>query len=140
VTGERPVARLCGLRSVTQIAHLGPDVCSPVTFSIMANRRRKPRTTGRVTPKATPRGESAAHASRRRRIDADTPMQIGRRPSSPAFLLVVSLMWIAVGIIAIASLTAWWRFVPGIVFIGIGLLFLRGASATIVRRERRQSD
>jgi hypothetical protein len=67
-------------------------------------------------------------------------MQVGRRPSSPAFLLVVSLMWIAVGIIAIASLTAWWRFVPGIVFIGIGLLFLRGASATIVRRDRRQSD
>jgi Flp pilus assembly protein TadB len=106
----------------------------------MANRRRKPRTTGRVTPKTTPRGDSADNASRRRRIDADTPMQVGRRPSSPAFLLVVSLMWIAVGIIAIASLTAWWRFVPGIVFIGIGLLFLRGASATIVRRDRRQSD
>jgi hypothetical protein len=48
-------------------------------------------------------------------------------------------MWIACGVIAIVSLSAGWRFVPGIAFIGIGLFFLRGASATVLRRERRQS-
>jgi hypothetical protein len=75
-----------------------------------------------------------------RKLDPDTPVQVGRRPSSPGFLLIVSLMWIACGIIAIVSLSAAWRFVPGIAFIGIGLFFLRGASATVVRRDRHQSD
>jgi hypothetical protein len=75
-----------------------------------------------------------------RKLNPDTPVQVGRRPSSPGFLLIVSLMWIACGIIAIVSLSAAWRFVPGIAFIGIGLFFLRGASATVVRRDRPQSD
>ena len=75
-----------------------------------------------------------------RKVDPDTPVQVGRRPSSPGFLLLVSLMWNACGIIAIVSLSAAWRFVPGIAFIGIGLFFLRGASATVVRRDRRESD
>jgi hypothetical protein len=75
-----------------------------------------------------------------RRVDPDTPVQVGRRPSSPGFLLLVSLMWVGCGIIAIVSLSAAWRFVPGIAFIGIGLFFLRGASATVVRRDRPQSD
>jgi hypothetical protein len=49
-------------------------------------------------------------------------------------------MWIAVGVIAIISLTASWRLVPGIVCIGVGLLFLRGAGATVIRRDRGHSD
>jgi hypothetical protein len=101
----------------------------------MANRR-KPRSSGRVTPKADP----GAAPDRSRRFDLDAASQIGRRPSSPGFLVLVSLMWIAVGIIAIISLHAAWRFVPGIVFIGVGLLFLRGAGSTVMRRDRRQSD
>jgi len=33
-----------------------------------------------------------------------------------------------------------WRFVLGIVAVGIGLFFLRGAGATVVRRDQRQSQ
>jgi hypothetical protein len=83
---------------------------------------------------ATPPGRRAP------RFDVERPVEIGRRPSSPAFLVLVAAMWIAVGVIAILSLTASWRLVPGIVCIGIGLLFLRGAGATVVRRDRRHSD
>jgi len=62
------------------------------------------------------------------------PLQPGRRPSSPGFLLLVSLMWIGSGVVALVALHASWKLVPGIVFVGIGLLFLRGAAATVVRR------
>jgi hypothetical protein len=43
-------------------------------------------------------------------------------------------MWIGSGVVALVALHASWRLVPGIVFVGIGLLFLRGAAATVVRR------
>jgi hypothetical protein len=64
--------------------------------------------------------------------------QIGRRPSSPGFLLLLAAVWIGCGVVALVRLTATWKLVPGIVFIGIGLLFLRGAAATVVRREGRR--
>jgi hypothetical protein len=47
-------------------------------------------------------------------------------------------MWIVVGVIELFALSASWRFVPGILFIGIGVLFLRGAAVTFARREDRQ--
>jgi len=43
-------------------------------------------------------------------------------------------MWIAAGVIELFVLDASWRFVPAIVFVGIGLFFLRGAAVTVVRR------
>ena len=64
-------------------------------------------------------------------------LQPGRRPASPVLLLVVALMWIAAGIWALVALTAGWKLVPGIVFIGLGLLYLRGAAATVARRADR---
>jgi hypothetical protein len=67
---------------------------------------------------------------------APTP-QIGRRPSSPAYLGVIGLMWIAVGVVDIVLLKVGWRIVVGVVSMGIGLFFLRGAAMTIVRREER---
>jgi hypothetical protein len=45
-------------------------------------------------------------------------------------------MWIACGIVALVGLSASWKLVPGIVFIGIGLLFLRGAATTAARRSQ----
>jgi len=63
--------------------------------------------------------------------------QPGRRPPSPGLLLVVALMWIAAGVWALIALTAGWKLVPGIVFIGLGLLYLRGAAATVARRADR---
>jgi hypothetical protein len=53
-------------------------------------------------------------------------------------LLVVAVMWIAAGVWALVALTASWKLVPGIVFIGLGLLYLRGAAATVARRAYRQ--
>jgi hypothetical protein len=52
-------------------------------------------------------------------------------------LLVIGLMWVAAGVIALFAMTAGWRFVPAVVFAGVGLYFVRGASATILRRQRR---
>jgi hypothetical protein len=66
-------------------------------------------------------------------------VQVGKRPSSPYFLLLVGFAWVAVGIIIMAVATFSWRFAIGIVAIGVGLFFLRGAGATVVRREQRRS-
>ena len=62
--------------------------------------------------------------------------QPGRRPSRPGFLLLVALLWILTGILTLARLHASWKLIPGVVAIGIGMLFLRGALATVVRRSR----
>ena len=67
----------------------------------------------------------------------DEPQQVGRRPSSPVFLFVVALAWLAVGIVVLVTLSASWKIIPGVVFIGIGVLYLRAALATIVRRSER---
>jgi hypothetical protein len=102
----------------------------------MAARRRKPGSTGRVTPK----GGAPAARPAGRRVPADEPIQVGRRPSNPAFLLLVGVMWIAVGIIVMVAASFGWRFIPGVAFIGVGLFFLRGAGATVVRREQRRPN
>jgi len=47
-------------------------------------------------------------------------------------------MWVAAGVIVLFAMHAGWRFVPAVVFVGIGLFFVRGASATILRRERQR--
>lgn len=63
--------------------------------------------------------------------------QPGRRPSSSGLLLLIALMWFTVGVVVMTSVSASWKFVPGIVSVGIGLLFLRGAAATVARRAER---
>lgn len=62
--------------------------------------------------------------------------QVGKRPSQPGFLLLLGVVWIGCGIYALVKLDATWRLIPGIVFIGIGLLFVRGAATTVVRRSK----
>ena len=52
-------------------------------------------------------------------------------------LAAVGLAWITCGVIALVGMHASWKLIPGIVFIGVGLLFIRGAAATVVRRNRR---
>src|SRR5439155_930392 len=78
-----------------------------------------------------------ARAQRRPTAPSGPMLQPGRRPTSPGFLLVLAVMWIAAGVVALTALSASWKLVPGIVFIGIGLLFLRGAAATVARRADR---
>jgi hypothetical protein len=46
----------------------------------------------------------------------------------------VGLAWIICGIVALVALSASWKLVPGILFIGIGLFWLRGAVTTVARR------
>jgi hypothetical protein len=69
--------------------------------------------------------------------EAEPTPQVGRRPSNPAFLFAVAGLWIAAGIVVWLFLTAGWKLVPAIVFIGVGLFFLRGALQTVVRHDER---
>lgn len=71
------------------------------------------------------------------RKNSAPPPQVGRRPSNPAYLAVVGALWVAVGIIDIVRLKVGWRIAVGIVFIGIGLFFIRGAAMTVIRRDER---
>jgi hypothetical protein len=100
---------------------------------MVSDRKRK--TGGRVTPKAgSPTAGDAAGAG-------DKSMgQVGKRPSSPIFLFAVALVWIACGIAAFFLFSAAWRIVVGVVFIGVGLYWLRGAMATIARHEERLGE
>ena len=83
-----------------------------------------------MTPKA-----NTPHRRREPAGNETAPVpEVGRRPSNPAFLLLLGIMWVLCGVIAFARLDASWRLIPAVVFVGIGGLFLRGAATTIVRR------
>ncbi|HVT76808.1 MAG TPA: hypothetical protein VHD87_07240 [Acidimicrobiales bacterium] len=62
------------------------------------------------------------------------PDQAGRRPSNPSYLAFVGVVWIVCGIVALVKLSASWKYIPAIFFIGVGVLFLRGAAVTLFRR------
>ena len=97
----------------------------------MANKRRP---TGRVTPKGTRPAQK--RPGPRPGADAGPPPQVGRRPSNPGLLVGIAAAWIVVGIVIMVTFDAGWKFIPGIVAIGVGLMFLRGAAATVVRRSQ----
>jgi hypothetical protein len=103
----------------------------------MADRRRKSGKSGKsgTSGRATPKGNQPPP---RRQINPDEPVQVGRKPSSAGFLLLVSVMWVGVGIIILFTFHASWKLIPGIVSIGIGLLFFRGFGSTVIRREQRK--
>jgi hypothetical protein len=48
-------------------------------------------------------------------------------------------MWLAVGVVVVATVSTSWKLIPAVVSFGIGLMFLRGAVTTMARRERRRS-
>jgi hypothetical protein len=108
----------------------------------MATNERKANTNGRTTPKGGGKKVPPAKAGpvKRGPLNPDKPVTIGRRPSSPGFLAIVAVMWLAVGVVVILTLHSTWKLVPAILAIGIGLMFLRGAGATVMRRERRRSS
>ena len=68
--------------------------------------------------------------------DGTTPA-VGRRAARPGFLLAVGLMWVVIGIVAGFILTASWKLVVVVVFIGIGLLYLRSAGLQFLRQTGR---
>ncbi len=91
----------------------------------MANSRKRPK----------PRPAKGSKARPAKGPVDPNKAQVGRRPSRPGFLGLIGLMWIAVGVAELFILDASWRFVPAIVFVGIGVFFLRGAFVTVLRRE-----
>jgi len=99
-------------------------------------RKGKRPSGGRVTPKAGVTPGSGASS----RPEPKPVGQVGKRPSSPKFLLAVAVAWIVCGIAAFFLFSASWRIVVGVVFIGIGLYWLRGALATITRHEERLGE
>jgi hypothetical protein len=92
---------------------------------------------GRTTPRGAT-ADRAKAASKRLPLVPDRPVQPGKRPSNPTFLVLMALVWIACGVYAIVALDASWKLIPGIFFIGVGILFLRGAAVTVRRREGQQ--
>ncbi|MBV8160651.1 MAG: hypothetical protein JO265_06975 [Acidimicrobiia bacterium] len=90
----------------------------------------------RTTPRPGSRGPRGAQPRRGRRVP-ERPVQPGKRPSRPGFLLVLAVAWIACGVYALIALKASWKIVPGVFFIGLGVLFLRGAAVTVIRRSDR---
>jgi hypothetical protein len=98
----------------------------------VANARKKKG--GRTTPPGA-RARPSKQTSKRLPLVPDAPIQPGKRPSNPAFLVLLALVWIACGAYAIVALDASWKLIPGIFFIGVGILFLRGAAVTVRRRE-----
>jgi hypothetical protein len=115
----------------------------------VANDKRR-RGSGRVTPRAgqekpAPAGKSRARLPGRigpfERPNAEGPLgQVGRRPSSPFKLLAFAAMYVACGIIALIALKGSLRIILGVVFIGVGLLWLRGAATAALRQQRRTDD
>jgi hypothetical protein len=49
---------------------------------------------------------------------------------------LIAALWLACGVLVATKLDASWRLVPTIVFIGVGLFYLRAGLQTVVRRER----
>jgi hypothetical protein len=87
-----------------------------------------------VPAMADRRRKSQKRSSRGKKPSEEITPQVGRRPSPPGLLFAVAGMWIAGGITALVALSANWKLIPGIVFIGIGVLYLRGALTTVARR------
>ncbi|HEU5002127.1 MAG TPA: hypothetical protein VFW71_05035 [Actinomycetota bacterium] len=82
----------------------------------------------RPAPKGKPGGRRPPPAAGR------GPPVVGKHPSPPGFLLAVALAWFAAAIGALVILHAGWKLIPVVVFAGIGLLYLRGAMNSYLRR------
>jgi hypothetical protein len=70
------------------------------------------------------------------RVDPEHPGQVGRRPPVPAVPLFSGVMWIVVGVVILVGFTAGWKWIVGILCIGVGLLFVRGGLAAYLRQHR----
>lgn len=62
------------------------------------------------------------------------PPVVGKRPSNPALLALVGLMWLAAAVAGYVGLHKSWKLIVIVVFAGIGLLYLRGAAGAYLRR------
>ena len=113
----------------------------------MANDKRKP---GRVTPKksaAPPPSRAGRRSILPKRVgpferpDGDKPLgQVGRRPSSPAKLLMFAIVYVVCGVLSFVVIGKTLGDILGVVMIGIGLLWLRGAATAQQRQQARRGD
>ena|SRR5438132_1466827 len=62
------------------------------------------------------------------------PPVVGKRPSRPGFLALLALLWLAAAIVAYFGLHTGWKLIPVICFTGVGILYLRGAAGSYLRR------
>jgi len=81
---------------------------------------------GRATP--------GAAGSRKRARPPVGPPVVGKRPSRPGFLAACALLWFGAAIFAFFGLHNGWKLIPVICFAGIGILYLRGAAGSYLRR------
>jgi len=100
-----------------------------------------------VTPKkgSSPPGRGARRPILPSRVgpferpDSGKPLgQVGRRPSSPTKLLVFTVVYIGCGIASFFVLKGTLGVILGVVLIGIGLLWFRGAATTVLRHQARR--
>ena len=90
---------------------------------------------GRYTPRGG--GPLRLRAQAGRSGSGGAPLgQVGRRPTRPPLLLAIGLLWVGCGVVALVKLHAGWKLIPGVVFIGIGLLYLRAAGTAYLRQAR----
>ncbi|MHB8465149.1 MAG: hypothetical protein ACYDH6_01510 [Acidimicrobiales bacterium] len=98
---------------------------------------------GRVTPKrgSEPSGRPPRRSMMPKRIgpfakpDPSGPLgQVGRRPSSPTMLAVYAGVYIVCGVASFVFLSGSLGVVVGVVMIGVGLLWARGASTAYLRQ------
>jgi len=53
--------------------------------------------------------------------------------------LLIGVAWVGCGIVAFVTFTVSWKLIPAVVFVGIGLLWIRGAVNAAVRQDRDSS-
>ena len=103
-----------------------------------------------MTPKGGTRPASQSGARRPMRPDRIGPFerpdrakplgQVGRRPSSPTRLFTLAAMYFVCGVGSFFLLKGSLRIIVGVVLIGLSLLWLRGASTSLLRQQRERSE
>jgi len=75
------------------------------------------------------------------RPDANRPLgQVGRRPSSPTKLAVFAVVYAVAGVASFFVLKGALGIIIGIVFIGIAILWARGAATAVLRHQARRDE
>ncbi len=94
-------------------------------------RRRGSKGPNRARTPARPPARPPARGPAKR---PGPPPVVGKRPSRPLFLVVLALMWLGAAAGAFLGLHTGWKLIPVVCFAGIGLLYLRGAAGSYLRR------
>ena len=73
--------------------------------------------------------------------DRNRPLgEVGRRPSSPQKLAVFAVVYVISGIASFFVIGKTWGIILGIFFIGVGLLWARGAATAFLRQQAHREE